>query len=467
MFGPIRAVAVDDKPTHLLSITTGLTAVGIPCMPYLYDRDKSRLVPKPVKHEFLRLVFMDMNLAELGATFDAKNLAGVIMKVLGELISADSGPYLLVFWTQVVGRVEEVKPLVYERLEGIPTPLDIVELSKLDFLGTAKEGASDLEHALKPLFVGRKLAALGKKLRELTVSRPELNVVSNWESRATEAAGRAVNEVTRRARDDVADKTQVGQSLTKVLSAIAREAAGKTEAANNPARALDSGMTGILEDQFSVSVDERTYSKTVREALLPTIKTKPKFANSARLAAGLNSFFHVDVSVSSAKTTSRGAVFAGKKHFTEKLLGIPHANFVEREFLAQTQPANRVAELKNLAELVLVEVGADCDHAQAKSRTLRYLVGYEVPETHFDLLVRAGDLKGRLANEALVSFGPWQMSDDHVVYLVVSCRRFFTWQRAKAPQGKVKYRLRSALVNKLLHHYSHWSSRPGIFEFRG
>ena len=31
-FWPIRAVAIDDEPSHLLGLTTGLTAIGIPCM---------------------------------------------------------------------------------------------------------------------------------------------------------------------------------------------------------------------------------------------------------------------------------------------------------------------------------------------------------------------------------------------------------------------------------------------------
>ena len=39
MFGPIRAVAIDDEPSHLLAITTGLSASGIPCMGYWFDRD--------------------------------------------------------------------------------------------------------------------------------------------------------------------------------------------------------------------------------------------------------------------------------------------------------------------------------------------------------------------------------------------------------------------------------------------
>ncbi len=58
IFGPIRAVAIDDEPSHLLAITTGLTGIGIPCIGYWYDRDLNELRPTPPDGglPFLRIV---------------------------------------------------------------------------------------------------------------------------------------------------------------------------------------------------------------------------------------------------------------------------------------------------------------------------------------------------------------------------------------------------------------------------
>src|SRR5436190_1888287 len=107
MFGPIRAVAIDDEPSHLLAITTGLSATGIPCMGYWYDRETSQLTPEPAKDglPFLRLVFMDLNLVELGGIPETANLCAGVMSVLKQLVSKEGGPYLLVFWTQVGSKV--------------------------------------------------------------------------------------------------------------------------------------------------------------------------------------------------------------------------------------------------------------------------------------------------------------------------------------------------------------------------
>ena len=188
MFGPIRAVAIDDKPTHLLSISTGLAAVGIPCMSYWYNRSSSKLIPKAKPHEFLRLVFMDLNLAELGPDPDAKNLAGAVMTVLEQIVSPSGGPYLLVFWTEVTGKIEEVKNILFQRLKNVPLPLDVVELPKRQFLPIVKATGKDLDGDLQVLFtsLSRKLGSLAKEVESLAGARPELSVVSGWESRATE-----------------------------------------------------------------------------------------------------------------------------------------------------------------------------------------------------------------------------------------------------------------------------------------
>lgn len=90
-------------------------------------------------------------------------------------------------------------------------------------------------------------------------------------------------------------------------------------------------------------------------------------------------------------------------------------------------------------------------------------IGLEVPQRFMELATFHED--GRLRNEALQILGPWRVNDE-IRYLLVSCRRFWIWQRRTSPPGTIRYRLRSSIVNKLLHHYCEWSSRPGIVEFR-
>ncbi|MDL1862224.1 hypothetical protein FBR04_14525 [Betaproteobacteria bacterium PRO7] len=467
-FGPIRAVVIDDKPTHLFAIGAGLAGVGIPCMSYWYNRGKGSLVPPPQEpHRYLRLVFMDLNLAELGGNPEPETLEAAIEDVLKQIIASDAGPYVLVFWTEVTGKAAQVGNLLYERLKDIPLPLAITELKKAPFLPKRRAKGEDVEVALQKMFadLSRKLRELGKEITRLSGVREELNIVAEWESRATEAAAGAINEVVSHARKDAADEKLVGDTLKNLLAFVGIAAAGREPAAAEPARALDLGMGEILIDRFSTSVDERTYRKLVSSVLGPVIAAAPAFKDRHRVAAALNTFFHVDVNCKGAKSNERGVVIPIGRHLPKSKIGLTHTELLQKEYLypAKQNKDSPVlyAALPAEARAVLVEVGADCDHAQPKPRSIRYLVGFEVPKKYKDFLVR----NGKTQSPSLHCLGPWLIGGKEI-YLIVSTRRFITWQHSRPPAGKVEYRLRTALVNKLLHDYSNWHSRPGIVEFR-
>jgi hypothetical protein len=282
MFGPIRAVAIDDQPSHLLAITTGLSASGIPCMGYWYDRDGHALrpVPDPDGLPFLRLVFMDLNLEHLGANPEPANLCGTVMEVLKQVISKSGGPYLLIFWTQIVGKVDAVRTLLYERLEGIPVPIGVVELPKGPFM--VKESMEpDFQTALKEFYseLHNHIAELKDAVTAAVALDPQLSALSSWESRASDAAARAVNEIYACANNDVVDRTKAPESIQKVLAKIALAASGKKRAIESPARALDAGMVDVLADQFGVSVQNAAYQDIIQKAIGDAVKQSIVFSD--------------------------------------------------------------------------------------------------------------------------------------------------------------------------------------------
>lgn len=477
MFGPIRAVAIDDQPSHLLAITTGLSASGIPCMGFWFDRDTSELLPKPPEGglSFLRLVFMDLNLAELAGIPEPATLCAGVMSVLRQLISKDGGPYLLVFWTQVSTKVADVKKMLYERLERveqIPCPIAVVELAKGPFIvGDPKEQHFKL--ALQEFYseLHKTIPQLSDAMRQAVAQDPQLSAVSSWESRAAAAAARAVNQIHACAREDAADPLCTSESIQKVLTKIALAASGETAAKENPARALDSGMLDILVDQFGISVDTAEYKGIIGNAIGTSVTAGVVFQEEVRTFASLNTFFHVDREISAVGAGDRGVVITASP-FKQNDLGFKPLDLLS-EFLipVETLPDNRRPEAKALlnalrkaADFVLVELGADCDHAQNIHRTRRYLLGLEVPLRFAALLRFPTDRK--LRSDALELLGPWTI-DGKTFFLLVSCRRFWVWQkRDPHPLGKVRYRLRSSVVSKLLHRYSTFHSRPGIVEFQ-
>ena len=447
-------------------------------MGYWFDRDTSDLRPPPPEggHPFLRVVFTDLNLAELGGVPETAALWATLVGVLKQLVSPNSGPYLLVFWTRVGAKAAEVKEMLYARageLDGIPCPIDVLELSKGPFLIPApaeksfNEGLREFYGALHA-----NIDQLRQAIEGAVATDPQLNAVAAWESRAAEAAALAVNEVHRCARADTEDASRVGEALKKTLAKIAVAASGTTAAQAGPARALDAGMLDIVVDQFGASVDQAEYVAIIQVAIGTALAEDINFANNVAMYAELNTFFHVDREVGTAKSWDRGVVIAARPLTEGNALGFRPSDFLTSEFLfpqelipdhQRAQAPGHLQQIRGAHSFVLVELGADCDHAQDHNRTRRFLVGLEIPQ---DLLYLACPIEpGKLRNGALELLGPWKI-DGTVKYLLVSCRRFWTWQKQTPPASAPRYRLRASLVDKLLHRYSTWSSRPGIVEFR-
>lgn len=480
MFGPIRALAVDDEPSHLLAITAGLSSVGIPCMGYWFDRDSSDLRPAPPTggHRFLRVLFTDLNLAELGGVPDTSTLWATLVGVLKQLVSKNSGPYILVFWTRVGAKAEDVKQMLYaraEQLEGIPCPVGVLELPKAPFLIAAPAGRS-FDEGLREFY-----GALHANIEELTTAvgkavaaDAQLNVVASWEARAAEAAAQAVNEVHRCARADEPDPLRASGSLQKTIAKIAIAATGKAAAIVSPARALDAGMLDIVVDQFGASVDEKAYVEVVTSSIGEVVKKDIQFSDETGMFAELNTFFHVDREVANCLPWDRGVVVEAAKPLDAGVLGFRPVALLTSEFLfpeelfpegaKRDEVREQLIQLRKEAQFVLVEMGADCDHAQDHRRTRRFLLGLELPNDQLHL-ARSPLGDGGLRNGSLELLGPWKR-EGAVKHLLVSCRRFWVWQNAVPPPGRVLYRLRGSLVDKLLHRYSVWSSRPGVVEFR-
>lgn len=523
MFGPIKAVAIDDEPSHLLAITTGLSTIGIPCVGYWYDRNASALRPPPpdggLPH--LRIVFTDLNLNELGGVPETAALWGVIAFMLKSVVSVSSGPYVLVFWTRMGIKADDVKAMLYERASEIdfPLPTHILALPKKPILAATPAGNAPFSEQIEAFYDS--LLASVDQLKAMVsaavASEPAVNAVAAWESRAAEAAASTINNVHRTARSDEADHRLVGPAIARVLGRIATAAAGKTAAVAAPARALDAGLLDILIDQFGASVDSQPYRDCATAVIGDIVKEKIEFRDSTATYADLNTFFQVDQLVSEVDSWDRGVVIDTKKPFNRKELGFNPTDLIGSEFLFtpeilfpasevpqllgwqrrlrekgtiaksawrrrleeargslepaadQIADANRVRARKDLkdaryaANVVLVELGADCDHAQNNQRTRRFLVALELSHEHHYL---AQTPEGKLRHGALELFGPWRLGGS-VKYLLVSCRRFWTWQDSTPPPNATpRYRLRASVVNKLLHRYAAWQSRPGIVEFR-
>lgn len=527
MFGPVRAVIIDDTPSHLFNISSGFSAAGIPCTSYWYDRTetspKNKLKPKPPEngHEYLRVIFTDLNLDE--STGDLVEAIGPVINVVSQLVSRKGGPYAIVFWTVTQHTIESIRELLTERFNamGIPQPIAIDEIKKGEFL-VVPSNEFNGEEVLNQLFKETygKPSGLEDEVLRILAKYGLLKMLSEWESRAIHAAGQSSNNLFNASKLAVTDSDDITDSLRKVSALVAKEAVGVMAAKEQPAKAYDAALQDILVDSFNQSVNNEDYTKIVKDELGAVIANNIQIDNKENVYAQLNTMFHVDFNIEGVCVVNRGSVIdLAEANKVGILIDISKFCCWE-DFFWEPRKANVCSDLpkisdeirgalvdemtvinqraveplssaitslrkKSAASLrekykqlvcsrrafsdslrwVLIEAGADCDHAQSKSRSLRYLVAAEIPAEFLTDYVYGGE-KDKLRNDALKILGPYDINGE-LIYLLISFKRFVAWQPpAEIPTINIEYRLRKVIIDFILNSYATWSMRPGMTEYK-
>lgn len=473
LVAPVRVVIIDDNPIHLFSIANGLTMSGIPCVWHWYNREEGKLIPDPPKEGYphLRLLFTDLNIREMeGAMKDAKSLAStLISEVLQPMVANDGGPYSVVLWTSVGVLSEEVKPIILERInaahldeaEKRPQPLSIETFEKAGFVAASANAA--VEGDLSRMFnESTKNADDFKKAVQVAVSKNvQLRLVSGWESRLSLSATSTMKSIHCIAVNEAkASGTLPASAMEKLLAKIAIEAVGEQNAIDNPMMALDAGLLDLAVDELGANRNMPDFAKVVSEALGDAIKAKPSVAPSTK--SQLNTHLHIELSPATREIVTRGAVFSTDAETIKELTGRDEKILLKEEFM----PVGHTDDLLNTGRALLIEIGADCDHAQRKPRTIRFLCAAELQFEHLTKKQREY-LRKLEWHDALVPLGPWNINGVEKV-LLVSVRRFVTRQEWDRPEKLViQYRLRKSVADLVLYKYTTHSNRPGIMSLNG
>lgn len=504
---PVRVVVVDDRPDHLFAIANALAISGIPCVWHLYDNDSNQLVPAPPKEGYpnIRLIVSDLNIRNVtGGESDAKNLAGILLsEVLLPLLPREPCPYGLVLWSNVQVKAEEVGEYITERIDHPtstpgdrrPAPLSVGRMDKNKFVSTlsATGPAAEMKTLMQDAAKG--IAQVRDQLNAALVD-PQLRFACAWETRVSLAAASAVNSVYAAAELHAGEATIArSQGLREVLTKLAQEAAGKKDAKDAPARALDDGLVDVFVDSLRATDDEDSYLKIVNDSIGASLAgAPPTLSPGVRLR--MNTELHVETKRSAVvKRAVRGLILgaaddkviaecvgqkkAGAVIWPEFLIGVDEFKKAADQAAASgDRDADRLVtlharavtekeEVEKCSHIRLLEIGADCDHAQRKPRTVRLLCALEIPErfAHFIFQPRnSGDLK----SDSLLKMGPWSLGGSDPMLLLVSVSRFYVLQDWQLTGGlEAKYRLRKPLVDVVLHKYTSHSSRPGYVAITG
>lgn len=506
LLAPVRVVVVDDRQDHLFAIVNALAMSGIPCIWHLYDKENNLLLPTPPLDGYsdIRLVITDLNIRNFtGQNVEAKGLGAILLSdVLLPLLPKRPTPYGLIMWSSVSVVFEDVRSFIDERIDHQrsepndrrPRPLSIKLMKKGDFISDLTPDKLDILKLM--IEASGKVSEIREQLKE-ALCDPQLRLICAWETRVSQSATTTVNTVYQVA--DMHAKATVDMlptnAFTTILAKLANEAAGSKNAKDDPARALDDGLMDLFVDDFRSTNRAAPYAELVKESLLESIDSRPSINETVRCK--LNTSLHVEALINEQeKNISRGLVLgsddestiakrfdkdeARKVIWSEFLFPVSQFESVAKQAAAAKSEGHAVLaalyerakiakpEVESACRIRLLEIGADCDHANRKARTVRLLCALEIPIKFAYFLTAPGRGFG-YKSDSLMKFGPWALNDDQEpVFLLISVGRFVVEQGWPLPSDlKPKYRLRKSIVDTILHKYATYSSRFGYVAITG
>lgn len=459
-------IVLDDVKQELWEISHGLGVCGMPIMPHLIVN--GMLERRPANpYEGVRILFTDLHV--LGPAQSKPELyVSALVNFIQQLIRPST--YLIVFWSAFSHEAEEAWNLLVSRLKTAGAedliPFDYRVLDKAEVRNISDE---DEEIAAKATEnVKKSIAAIFNEF-------PQLRSFMQWESCASRAASATSNELI--GKLDKAGIPFTDSSAVKdTLKRMSQEALGYPHAPNAPTRGVYQALIPITQDWLN-----RESAKGALDGFLELTGTEriplpTETAGKPKMASLLNDFF-IHSEQSDLRATERGVVIRLPRDFLEQKQGglVQEIGLAETggdwrkaicvEFahgFAKAIEADQKAYKEKLdpTNVYVVELSADCDYAQDKTRSHRFLLSLFVPTS--DPRPFYQNSKG--ANDAIyvteeITLGgvPGR--------LLISCRIFLTRPYKGTVEGTTVTRLRQDVLSEIAHHYSTHVRRPGKMAF--
>ena len=449
MFFSSRIVVIDDNPLHLQGIRDALHSLTLDCHTIEYDEQTGVGVRR---FPGMRVLFLDLHLNTGGGVGTAGNADYAILAgILDQIVDDKSGPFVLILWTQhpnlLTAFSTYLNGLSETALPSGKRPVAAYALNKGDFINVTS---------------GHKIAGsdLKKAISDKMAENPQMKALFSWEADVT-----AAMDATLRSVIDLVpfqDRTTVnfGEALGKVLFRISQAGSGDSRAMENPRDSVNRVLVPVLADRIAQHDPQGASTQAWKTAL---VQDTGKLSLQAK--AELNSAIHISSAAtpnsSPIKHTDLGAVISLPFTDVEKELkvrfGLDIAKLRSKDFFELTDDA----EWAN-CNLVLVQIGATCDHAQPKDGPLLYLLGVEWP-----ILTEKGPKKLSEARKAangrewitpVIQVGPGKVPGRLSVFLNCS----ISFKRSERRKWAIKYRLREELISHLTQEYARYISRPGV-----
>lgn len=452
MYKTSYVAAIDDNKLELEILCGALGTLGILCRPIHYNSATPMIPELPL----LRLLFLDLNLAH---STDSRLQAQTISDVLRHL--KPLGPYIIIVWSQTPGNIVPIRDRLSQGHADLLPPVTIDTLDKSNYLpppGTTL-----------PPFTNR----LERDITAIIDRSPVIKALLQWEARVAMAAGRSLGGLLRLAMNDRdwTTATPIDQELAKLLGSASCAAVGFKRAKADVARAIEEGLLPLIEDQLATLQTEPTYSQlwtaAVPAACIPRIPS----GNSVD-AAGMNRHYLIEEGNGVAKTDRGVWVELADVHATDagikKLFGFANKNALLGEFLEVPSHYKRLKpKVKTRVRVGLLEIGAECDHAQGKVGLHRFALCVLIPAEYKRYTYFSGGkprVKRDTKNNAIHRFPLLKINNTEMI-IKVNFRYILGLTASSEILGAPLFRVRRQVLNEIAYKCAQHLARPGFVAF--
>jgi len=456
-------IVLDDQRNELWSIAHGLGCCGIPVMPQLVQDGRLERPPQ-APYTGIRLFFSDLHLLQGETKVEANTSA--LISFLRKLVAPTT--YLIVFWSNYPEDAKRTWDYLTARLNAIAPellPFGYEVLGKDDV-----RAASDDDPSVAQPAVERVQASLN----ELLGKHPQLSALMEWEGNVSRAASVTTNELVGALKAGGISFAEQDK-VRRVLSRMAQEALGVPHAPQAPARGLTQAFFPIAQE--CLECDPNTDKQN---AFLHIPNGETIALPDGHIEPLLNDFF-VHTERSDLQHLQRGAVIRLSEDYLADPNGLSKdvgltatpgnwkevvcAEFAMNWHKKNPQDRTTIGNSVQVRNVFAIELSADCDHAQDKPRTQRFMFSIFAPsQPEAERKYFYSSSKGMGASDAIY-VTPEITIDGVVGRLMISCRTFFARPHSQHLIGDVVSRLRKEVVDEISHQYSSHMRRPGKVAF--
>jgi hypothetical protein len=255
-----------------------------------------------------------------------------------------------------------------------------------------------------------------------------------------------------------------------MLAVIGNETIGQKNAKDEPEIAIELGLEPVLHDHMQAAYENIDRSIWLKAA--QGIGTRLEADDNVK--AHLNSFYHVEKMQEDDPKNKRGtwiefnSTYLSDTSNERKIknnLGRNIKTLLNEEFLDSNQGTTITRNMVHKAtKLGFIELSAECDQAQRKTKLNRYFLSAMIPVEYADFTHFMDGKKD--AKHAGIYRLPNLIIDKKEYVVKIS----FMYQVGAIPDfnkwlGKPKFRLKDQILSDITFKASQHASRPGIIRF--